>query len=440
MLAGAQMRNVSPNKQGFTIKTNMRNTIVSFGSQNDKKQNVQTITNIKQISKLNNTPSIMKNRLFNNGSLKIEGDLSPVAQNRNQQSNLSNFSQNTLKIKKDSKSNSTNDLFNKLNSNSFRMDKNNEKSDRSFTPNKNVKKALALTTFKSVPKSNFPTAKNNIFSIQKKDSKMIKKVLNINNSGFSHRSLNSSKLSDNSFMGEQARTNGFSVNKVQKSRNNSSNSMNLKQKNNRSFTMGSKNNLDLNRTYDKPRTANTPTKLNNKSPSFKKILNGSKNPFDTSIMKNFSDFKNKNGNLNVYPGYVSKIQNQKILKNGIKFGSMNNKKVVTGNLLNMNTNDVSTTSSIRSKDNINNIVMQNKESLKVEVNNNVLMQGNNQQQENSNKEKNSFMYQIPVKYGENSKENENMNQNSGIRTNNLKEGKKSEVDFRQITTSPLLRV
>jgi hypothetical protein len=153
----------------------------------------------------------------------------------------------------------------------------------------------------------------------------------------------------------------------------------------------------------------------------------SKNPFDQGILKNFQDFKNKNASLSLYPSYIKKAQNAKmIIANGIKFGA--NKKVITGNLLNMNTNDVSTNSSIRSK--IDQNTNTNKEPAKIDVNNNI-------NHNNKEKQQHEFLYQIPIKY-ENNKEKE---ETLPSRLNCLKEkDSKKEVDFRMITTSPVIRV
>lgn len=440
MSTGAQLRGISPNQLEFQNKIKMRHTVVSINQYNEKKQSI-----IENNSKMrsNYGQMKMKNPLFNQGTIKFEGELSSISQNQNVTKNFNYPNNSSSQIKKESSKNNNNDndVLKKLNNNNSFVLENNEKSSRSLTPGSNNKNVL--NTYKSLPKSNFPVAQS-LFT--KKEPKLMEKKaksyyvpksgrekLNKSNMGNSHRSLNNSKLdTSNSFLANDLnRTGGF---KRSKSKNDKNTSFIINKKHhNRSFNIASNSNSNLSRTFDKKQTnnrsisPNNTSRLTNKSPSFNKIKtneisklqNQNNNPFDVTAMKNFKDIKHNNAINNVYSiGYASKLQNNKVIKNGNKFGSMNNnnnKKVITGNLMNMNTNDVSTTSTIRSKiDNPNSTT--NRESSKPPIN-----------------EKKSYVHQIPIKYGE----KEDNSTTTISRINNMK---KSDVDFRQITTSPLLRV
>jgi hypothetical protein len=150
----------------------------------------------------------------------------------------------------------------------------------------------------------------------------------------------------------------------------------------------------------------------------------SRNPFDSTLMKQLNDFKNNKG---ATPQILKKLTNPKLMNiTSNKFGSGNVKKVITGNLMSMTassnakdnntTNDVSTNSTFLSKDNTEKLYTNN---------------GTNNSNVNVNLVKKDSGE-------ENKKVLSNNNYNNNYNNNLIRKEEKDHVNFREITTSPLL--
>jgi hypothetical protein len=174
-------------------------------------------------------------------------------------------------------------------------------------------------------------------------------------------------------------------------------------------------------------------------------ITSNQNNFDVNLIKHFQDFKNnKNSTPHIYSSYIKKIQNNKLIQNvsTVKFGSQNMKRVITGNLVNVNninninmnnnsnnnTNDVSTNSSVKSK------IDQLRDTNNSNTNN--TNNTNNSVNANKDRDRNNF----PLKYQEKDikeKEKEDINNINNL-NNRIARENKGEIDFRQISTSPLM--
>lgn len=314
-------------------------------------------------------------------------------------------------------------------------------------------------------------------------SKLSDRLNDTNNSFLTSDLLNKTRLTIRSVSNNKISRNNVTLNR--NSRSNTPNRFDSKGKEKLSEGF-SKSNSDLSKTFELKKLSLSKSPINNsrltkKTQSVAKIttsnlsgITGSsyniKNYPENSNIKNFIDFKNiKNATPLIYSSYVKKVQNTKMLiNNGVKFGS-SVKKVITGNLMgNMNYSnnliDVSTNSSInKSKNEIKENPTSNNTNNTTTTNNNTILNtnyspdnvnnnsvynniknntGNKSQMETDSRKE--YLYQIPLKYenkGEGGGSNKNVNNYAdNQRINNLQNIKKDEVNFREITTSPLLRV
>jgi hypothetical protein len=192
------------------------------------------------------------------------------------------------------------------------------------------------------------------------------------------------------------------------------------------------------------RQGNTSTS-NSRKTSFlnsNNINNGSKfspgpvirSAFDSSLIKQLNDFKN---NKSPTPNILKKITNNPKIMNitAAKFGAPNVKKVITGNLINMNMNVNVTNLNVNipnadSNNSSKNTGVSNASAFTINNSNNTVRKDSkdNNSKDFANKDdSNNFNYV------------NNLNNNNRSNLHKEKEAK-GPVDFKEITTSPLIRV
>jgi hypothetical protein len=451
-------RSSSDNQSGLLNKINPRNTL--FSVVKPPKELLQKgLVNTSSLK----TKHARGSTAFSNQVFKLEGDLfgnklssgtgsssSPFNMSGKgimQKEKSSSHLENTLNLSNISRPNSTNQFDKKGNGGKYPIKPLYVAGSFKNPFNSNLTSNSSKLSRKTTPVSTRPQTGGTLNKAKSyypsSTSQHIKDKMNMtNNSKTNQKLLNDS---NNSFISSTSRNNSNSKIRTNKSRPIS--------KSPDASTTIQRLTLSLNK-----KTSVTPPKTSN-----------SKNPFDSSLIKQFQDFKNnKNINPIAYKAYVNnKTKNPKNLFNNInaKFGMQGTKKVISGNLANASHNsfDVSTNNTVLSKidqqnqntnketsnvnnfgNNIPNNNFHNNTNNMAEINKNVQKFNNNNNntkninilnnKSNDQNEKN-YLYQIPIKYQHNKEEATSIKQQSNVY---LREKEEKDIKFREITTSPLL--
>lgn len=237
------------------------------------------------------------------------------------------------------------------------------------------------------------------------------------------------------------------------------------------------------------KTGNNVSISTNASPIFKNsknisITNSTRNPIDNSIIKNFNDFKNKNASPVIYSSFIKKIQKNGTTNNNRKIPTPNQiQQNVFGNNINNNVynnfnNSPGWNNNINNNPIKKNINPLNVNSNDLSTNNTTGLNSNknpnhnlgnmkNNDSGNTNANDGDFFFQIQPKYeDENKNRNISMNnhkinqplnnynngyQQQSIQNNQnnplknrenkfLNNNNNQNIDFKNMNTSPLLRV
>jgi hypothetical protein len=402
-------------------KLTPRTTIGTFPIQK-KSISKESLTKVSNLSTASTSKNHKGSILFQNYPLKLEGDLMGTSKRQSRE-----HSQN-----------------------------------RSLTPNKsqNSSRIYGSQNFKSnvipvkkIKKHDF-SGKPSIKNVKNIINKNVWDPLNMSNISSSNRSRFNE--TNNSFVGpdslNRTRLGGSSLNK---------NGINLKQRvgtpnsrlNNSQITKSSSDlHRKLNSKSPLSKSPNNMNKFSSKIQSLGNLNNNklNKNAFDTGLIKQLNDFKNnKSPTPNILKNLNNSFNKKPINAQKINGGPIT-KKIITGNLVNMNmTNDVSTNSTFISKD------LQSRD-----VNTEKINSGLNSRDYTNDPSSNiNFVVQnhVTSNFVGNlmNMSNQQQNSNSSIVKRDSKEEKtlmgdrinlqkdkeiKGVVDFREITTSPLLRV
>jgi hypothetical protein len=402
-------------------KLTPRTTIGTFPIQK-KSISKESLTKVSNLSTASTSKNHKGSILFQNYPLKLEGDLMGTSKRQSRE-----HSQN-----------------------------------RSLTPNKsqNSSRIYGSQNFKSnvipvkkIKKPEF-SGKPSIKNVKNIINKNVWDPLNMSNISSSNR--NRLNETNNSFVGpdslNRTRLGGSSLNK---------NGINLKQRvgtpnsrlNNSQITKSSSDlHRKLNSKSPLSKSPNNMNKFSTKIQSLGNLNNNklNKNAFDTGLIKQLNDFKNnKSPTPNILKNLNNSFNKKPINAPKINGGPIT-KKIITGNLVNMNmTNDVSTNSTFISKD------LQSRD-----VNTEKINSGLNSKDYTNDPSSNiNFVVQnhVTSNFVGNlmNMSNQQQNSNSSIVKRDSKEEKtlvgdrinfqkekeiKGVVDFREITTSPLLRV
>jgi hypothetical protein len=422
---------------------------------------------------LANSSKNARGSLFHSVPLKLEGELS-VSKNPTRAGSKNIYPGQRKQIETPNRNNNS-------------INRKTEK--RSFTPNSSMGVGNGSTSpitggsFKINQGLLYPGSKlkkldvspKNIQSISKKNkSYNIPKTSrdNLNLTNLSNNNKNKLNETNNSFLNTtdlnkskmSSGTTGFSKslgrnatpnmrNSRIKSRDRSPNNDSKLRPNLKSFSKSPNNNLS--RLTKKIHVVNSMAKISSSTSPVNSSNSKVKNPFESGTIKQMQDIKNKNSSPQVV-SYAKKVNNAKIQNVcNTKFGTPNVRKVVTGNLLNNNTNDVSTNSSIKSKiemtnhsnngtyNNINNNHnLNNKKENEREINH---VNAGTRYDDLNNITNNTVNVVITNNSINTNAYNQTTNNNIlGTRSNLQKENKagdrENKPEFKDITTSPLLRV
>jgi hypothetical protein len=196
------------------------------------------------------------------------------------------------------------------------------------------------------------------------------------------------------------------------------------------------------------RLNNTSLSATKKISNLNKISPGMKSVFDSNLIKQLNDFKN---NKNPTPNILKKITNNPKIMNisAAKFGQPNVKKVITGNLINMNMNLNVTNLNL----NLQNAGSESSTiSSSTNVLNNVGVSTDNAFTINMRKESKDIKEDKNISNEADRRESKEENKNGNLSNtniannnrNNLHKEKEREskghVDFKEMNTSPLIRV
>lgn len=446
-------------------KINQRNTVVNLPL--GKKSGSREMFNVQNLRPVANVSSSAKHGkgsiLFQNQPLKVEGELTISSNSKNPSRTNSKNRYNML----------SGGSFNKLNETPNRGER--KIDNRSYTPNSS-RGGYANINFKSNPGAIGSVPGGKKFDMLPNQKAMTKKTksyyipkssrdfMNLSNVS----SLNKAKLNDtnNSYkLSDKSKTtsSGFGLNKVNSTPGRSATPDILRMSRSISRDKNLRGNDDkmaVMKKYSLSRSPNNSgmSRLNKKVESNSSMSRTSKSPFDMNMMKQLKDFKNnKSSNPQILTAYAKKVSRTGTSANTVKTPNVggklglrpNMKKVITGNLmsgtnLNNNTN-LSTNSTFKSKiDNSNaatnsaitsNVTNNGTNNSNVGNNNTNNIIFNNKKESNSNST--NSVNNIGIIKSNNDEEKEG---NSFTRMNLQKEKEHKITDFREITTSPLLRV